>query len=167
MSKNPSKTVNYLFAFDLLVKRRTFSFLASQLLAVRLVSVLIFCCQKERTFSHLWIPQKTWRVSLSLCEACQCPCQCLHVHCCCSVHKLSLTLFLTPWTAARQDSTSLSVTISQSWLKLTTIESVKPSNHLILCRPLLLPSILTSIRVFSNESAPLLFIRQICTITVI
>ena len=47
MSKNPSKTVNYLFAFDLLVKRRTFSFLASQLLAVRLVSVLIFCCQKE------------------------------------------------------------------------------------------------------------------------
>ena len=59
-------------------------------------------------------------------------------------------LLVTPWTAAHRDSLS----ISQSLLKLTSIESVKPSNHLILCRPLLLPpSIFPSIRVFSNESA--------------
>ena len=60
-------------------------------------------------------------------------------------------LFETPWTAARQ--TSLSITNSGSLLKLTSIELVMPSNHLILCRPLLLlPSIFPSIRVFSNES---------------
>ena len=61
-------------------------------------------------------------------------------------------LFVTPWTAAHQ--ASLSITNSQSLLKFTCIESVMPSNHLILCRPLLLlPSIFPSIRVFSNESA--------------
>ena len=57
---------------------------------------------------------------------------------------------MTPWTAALQ--ASLSFTISQSLLKLMSIESVTPSNHLILCHPLLLlPSIFPSIRVFSNE----------------
>ena len=61
-------------------------------------------------------------------------------------------LFVTPWTAARQ--ASLSFTISESLLKLMCIESVMPSNHLILCCPLLLPpSIFPSIRVFSSESA--------------
>ena len=61
-------------------------------------------------------------------------------------------LFATPWTAARQ--ASLCITNSQSLLKLMSIESVMPSNHPILCRPLLLlPSIFPSIRVFSNESA--------------
>ena len=60
-------------------------------------------------------------------------------------------LFPTPWTAACH--ASLSIKNSQSLLKLTSIESVMPSNHLILCRPLLLlPSIFPSIRVFSNES---------------
>ena len=60
-------------------------------------------------------------------------------------------LFATPWTAARQ--ASLSITNSQSLLKLTSIESVMPSNHLILCYPLLPPpSIFPSIRVFSSES---------------
>jgi len=60
-------------------------------------------------------------------------------------------LFVTPWTAARQ--ASLSITNSRSLLKLMSIESVMPSNHLILCFPLLLPpSIFPSIRVFSNES---------------
>ena len=60
-------------------------------------------------------------------------------------------LFATPWTAACQ--ASLSITNSQSFLKLMSIKSVMPSNHLILCRPLLLPpSIFPSIRVFSNES---------------
>ena len=61
-------------------------------------------------------------------------------------------LFATPWTAAGQ--ASLSVTNFQSLLKLMSIESVMPSNHLILCHPFLLsPSIFPSIRVFSNESA--------------
>ena len=60
-------------------------------------------------------------------------------------------LFPTLWTAAHQ--ASLSITISQSFLKLMSIESVMPSNHLILCCPLLLlPSIFPSIRVFSSES---------------
>ena len=69
-----------------------------------------------------------------------------------SVQLLShVWLFVTPWTAACQ--ASLSITNSRSLLKLTSIESVMPSNHLILCRPLLLPSTFPSIRVFSNESA--------------
>ena len=60
-------------------------------------------------------------------------------------------LFVTPCTAACQ--TSMSITNSQSLLKLMSIKSVMPSNHLILCRPLLLtPSVFPSIRVFSNES---------------
>ena len=59
--------------------------------------------------------------------------------------------FVTPWTAACQ--ASLSIRNSLSLLKLMSIESVIPSNHLILCHPLLLPSIFPSIRVFSNESA--------------
>ena len=60
-------------------------------------------------------------------------------------------LFVTPWTAACQ--ASLYITNSRSLLKLMPIESVMPSNHLILCRPLLLlPSIFPSIRVFSNKS---------------
>ena len=69
-----------------------------------------------------------------------------------SVQLLSCVwLFATPWTAARQ--ASLSITSSRSLLKLMSTESVMPSNHLILCRPLLLlPSIFPSIRVFSNES---------------
>ena len=61
-------------------------------------------------------------------------------------------LFVTPWTAARQPS--LFFTISWSWLKLTSIELVMPSNHLILYHPLLLlPSMFPSIRIFSSESA--------------
>ena len=60
-------------------------------------------------------------------------------------------LFATPGTTAHQ--AFLSFTISQSLLKLMSIESVMPSNHLILCHPLLSPSIFPSIRVFSNESA--------------
>ena len=68
-----------------------------------------------------------------------------------SVQSLShVQLFATPWTAAHQ--ASLSITKSQSLLKLISIESVMPSNHLILCHPLLLPSIIPSIRVFSKES---------------
>ena len=71
-----------------------------------------------------------------------------------SVQSLSsVWLFATPWTSACQ--ASLSITNSQSLLKLMSIESVMPSNHLILCHPLLLlPSIFPSISVFSNESVP-------------
>ena len=70
-----------------------------------------------------------------------------------SVQSLSrVRLFATPWTAARQGS--LSIANSRSLLKLMSIESVMPSNHLILCHPLLLPpSIFPSIRVFSSEAA--------------
>ena len=70
-----------------------------------------------------------------------------------SVQSLShVQLFATPWTVAHQASRS--ITKSQSLLKLMSIELVMPSDHLILCRPLLLPpSIFPSIRVFSNESA--------------
>ena len=70
-----------------------------------------------------------------------------------SVQSLSrVLLFATPWTAARQ--ATLSITNSQSLLKLMSIELVMPSNHLILCHPLLLlPSIFPGIRVFSSESA--------------
>ena len=69
-----------------------------------------------------------------------------------SVQSLShVQLFVTQWTACQA---SLSITNSQSLLKLMSIESVMPSNHLILCRPLLLPpSIFPSIRVFSDKSA--------------
>ena len=69
-----------------------------------------------------------------------------------SVQSLShVWLFATPWIAARQ--ASLSITNSRSSLRLTSIKSVIPSSHLILCHPLfLLPSIPPSIRVFSNES---------------
>ena len=69
-----------------------------------------------------------------------------------SVQSLSrVRLFVTPWTAARQ--AALSITNSWSLPKLISVELVMPSSHLILCRPLLLPSIFCSIRVFSNESA--------------
>ena len=70
-----------------------------------------------------------------------------------SVQSLSLVqLFVIPWTAAHQ--ASLSITNSQSLLKLIPTELVMPSNHLVLCHPLLLlPSIFPSMRVFSNKSA--------------
>ena len=66
------------------------------------------------------------------------------------VQSLSrVRLFVTPWTEACQ--ASLPITLSQRLLKLMAIESMMPSNHFMLCRPLLLPSIFPSIRVFSNE----------------
>ena len=67
-----------------------------------------------------------------------------------SVAQSCCQLFVTPWTAARQ--ASLFINNSWSLLKLMSIELVIPSNHLLLCRPLLPPSVLPSIRVFSNES---------------
>ena len=69
-----------------------------------------------------------------------------------SVQSLShVRLFVTPWTAARQ--ASLSITNSQSLPKFISIESLMPCKHFILCRLILLPSIFPSIKVFSNESA--------------
>ena len=101
--------------------------------------------------SYRTFPQKTL-----------CMCVCLYVHVCThtyvkyfiqgSVQSLSrVQLFATPWSAACR--ASLDITNSRSLPKLISIELVMPSNHLILCRPLLLlPSIFSSIRVFSNES---------------
>ena len=84
---------------------------------------------------------------------------------CCfsSVQSLShVSLFVAPWTVAHQ--TSLSFTISQSLLKLMSIESVMPYNHLILCHPLLLlSSIFPSIRVFPNESVLLIRWPKYCS----
>ena len=72
-----------------------------------------------------------------------------------SIQLLSrVRLFVTPWTVVHQ--ASLSITNSRSLLKLMSIQSVMPSNHLILCHPLLLPpSIFPSIRAFSNDSRDL------------
>ena len=100
---------------------------------------------------HSCILAETWKINFVLCKSEP------RVHCCelnqfCSVQLLSrVQLFATPWIAARQ--ASLSITNSWSSLRLTSIESVMPSSHLILCCPLLLlPPIPPSIRVFSNES---------------
>ena len=68
----------------------------------------------------------------------------------CQFSRSVVWLFATPWTAACQDP--MSTIISQNLLKLMSIESVMPSNRLILCHPLLLPSIFASIRVFFSES---------------
>ena len=78
----------------------------------------------------------------------RCPTEFMTLQFSCSVMSNSLW---TPWTTARQGF--LSITNSQSLPRCMSIESVMPSNHLLLCHPLLLPSILPSIRVFSNESA--------------
>ena len=109
-----------------------------------------------------WLgPHAVWRVQaqflvgeLSSCLPCDMARNLLkHSRVFSSVQSLSrVRLFATPWTTAHQ--ASLSITNSQSPPKPMSIELVMPSNHLILCRPLLLlPSIFPSIRVFSNESA--------------
>ena len=86
-------------------------------------------------------------------SVCVCVCVCLCIQLLSSVQLLlCVQLFVTPQNEAQQ--ATLSFTISQSLLKLMSIESVMPFNHLILCCPLLLlPSIFPSIRIFSNESA--------------
>ena len=86
-----------------------------------------------------------------------------YIHAFSSVQPLHhVQLFLTPWTAARQASPS--ITNSWSLLKLMSIASVMPSNHLMLCRPLLLlPTIPPSIRVLSNESTLLMRWPKYCS----
>ena len=98
--------------------------------------------------SYRTFPQKT---------LCMCVYMCMYVH----TYMLNISyrvqslsrvwLFATPWTTAHQ--ASLSITNSRSWPKLISTESLMPSNHLILCHPLLLSSVFPSITVFSNESA--------------
>ena len=85
-------------------------------------------------------------------HVCVCLCMCVCFLEFSSVQSLSpVQLFVTPWIAARQ--ASLSITNSQSLLKLMSIESVRPSSHLILCGPLILqPPTPPSIRIFFNES---------------
>ena len=99
------------------------------------------CCYEHRgaciflNYSFVWVYSQEWYCWIIVVLLLNC-----------------VRLFVTPWTAAHQPS--LSFTISRSLLKLMCIESVMPSNHLILCHPLLLlPSVFPSIRVFSNELA--------------
>ena len=92
--------------------------------------VLRYCSHLGRFLAIAFLPQQEFNSAQSLSR---------------------VQLFATPWTAVLQ--TSLSITNSRSLLKLMSIKSVTPSNHLILCHPLpLLPSIFPSTRVFSNES---------------
>ena len=110
---------------------------------------LLYCRWECELVQPLW--QTIWRFLKTL--KIELPYDSAIPHMCISsVQSLShVRLFVTPWTAARQ--VSLSVTNFRSLFKLTSIKLVMPSNHLILCYPLLLlPSIFSSIRVFSNES---------------
>ena len=108
-------------------------------LSFLLITIKYLSAYQQWTFKR-WPPTSTWLLSSS--SATQCS----------SVQSLSHVRFLaTPWTIAHQ--ASLSITNSRSLPKLMSIESVMPSSHLILCRPLfLLPSVFPSVRVFSNES---------------
>ena len=101
---------------------------------------------------HDWATNNTYTVDLQRCVSFRCTAKWISCVCISSVQSLSrVRLFATPWISGHQ--ASLSITNSQSLLRLTSIESVMPSSHLILCRPLLLLSpIPPSIRVFSNES---------------
>ena len=83
---------------------------------------------------------------------------------CCCQSLSHIRLFVTPWTVAHQ--ASLFFTISQSLLKFMSIELMMPSNHLILCRPLHLPSIFPSIRIFSNELALCIRWPKYCSVTI-
>ena len=101
--------------------------------------------KKEKTIALQW---KDWSPQFSYKQLYQPKPKALQFS---SVQMFShVRLFRTPWIAARQ--ASLTITNSRSLSKPTSIELVMPSNHLILCHPLLLPSIFPSIRVFSNES---------------
>ena len=120
-------------------------------------SVSVLCCCSYTLFWHQTFPSLLHRLYqqtnmlkyLSILENILDCLSCIIA--CCSIAQSYPTL-CTPWTAARQ--ASLSITISWSLLKLMSIESMMPFNHLILCHPLLLlPSIFPSNRVFSNEAA--------------
>jgi len=115
--------------------------------------IILFFCRISILF-FIWLHQfifspTVYKIPFSPCLHQNCSVQFSHIQ---LVQSLSyVLLFVTPWTTACPDS--LSITSSQRLLKLLSIESVMPSNHLILCRPLLLlPSIFPSIRVFSNKS---------------
>ena len=105
----------------------------------------------------LKIEKDILKISTMMMDLSMCPCSsiigCIYMYVFVVVQSLSrVQLFATPWTAACE--VSLSFTISLSLLKLVSIESVMPSNQLILCHPLLLlSSVFPSIRVFSNELA--------------
>ena len=111
--------------------------------------ILFFLSLLSSFYSNNFNVCKNFKNNFSFCKN---KVVCIHWKSIRSDQSLSrVRLFATPWIAARQ--ASLSITNSQRSLRLTSIESVLPSSHLILCRPLLLlPSIPPSIRVFSNES---------------
>ena len=105
-----------------------------------------------KMFTHLYLHMQKKVISISLLTVKVIQCTCRHSYQFSSVQSLShVQLFVTPWIAACQ--ASLPITNSRSLLKLMSIKSLMPSNHLILCCPLLLlQSIFPNIRVFSNES---------------
>ena len=107
-------------------------------------------CSRLRNQTHVSFPSCIGRWILYHCATWEA--QRMHSVQFCSVQSLSrVQLFVTPWITAHQ--ASLSITNSRSSLRRTSIESVMPSSHLVLCRPLfLLPPIPPNIRVFSNES---------------
>ena len=121
---------------------------------MRVINIVCFCVNKMRIINHLpGLRKSDGIISLKLLIS---PVHCTNSHQFSSVQSSRVQLFATPWTAARQ--ASLSIINSRSLLKPMSLESVMPSNHLILCRPLLLlPSVFPSIRVFSSESV--LYIR--------
>jgi len=127
-----------------LVKRMSFPIVYSYTLCCRLIDHKCIRLFRDSVLFHWTEPYGSVFVSVPYCFD-----YCEFIR---SDQSLShVRLFETPWTAARQ--ASLSITNSRSSLRLMSIESVMPSSHLILCRPLLLlPPIPPSIRVFSNES---------------
>ena len=113
-------------------------------LSISSLIYFLFCSPSRNVFSNMVVIIHMWWLNLDQLK--------LNKITFSSVQSVNhVRLFVTPWTAARQ--ASLSITNSRSLLKHVSIESVMPSNHLILCHPLLLPSNFPSIRVFSKESA--------------
>ena len=121
------------------------------------LGIVINCCASvssliKKDCNSFYLIRVFWRVNEIVCQHTEhCPGQSKYSVSSVQFSHCHVRLFATPWTAACQ--ASLSITNSRSLPKLMSIESVMPSNHLILCYPLLLPSIFPSIRVFSNESA--------------
>ena len=111
--------------------------------------VVMYRCESWTT-KETWVPKNSCFQTVVLEKTLESPLDCKEIK---SVHfsHSIMSYSATPWTVACQ--ASLTITNFQSLFKLMSIKSVKPSNHLILCHPLLLPpSIFSSIRVFSNES---------------
>ena len=124
------------------VKKKKVSWILFYSLIYFFIHSANICCQTLYGILRIWWWYRRYTRALPLQSLGQCFSSAQLLSC--------VLLFATPWTAARQ--ASLSITNSRSLLKLMSLESVMPSNHLTLCHPLLLPSVFSSIRVFSSES---------------